>query len=95
MLALKRIRGLADVNAGMEIADALPLGNLLVYIGVLLLCAAICASKGNYRLLALGVVFPAFWVVGAVTRAKPGSLWARVRYTFLDQHSGEEEWRPG
>ncbi len=55
---------------------AVALANLIVYYAILLGCGIAAAVKGHYRLAAVGVVLPFFWVLGAVKKAKPGSIWA-------------------
>jgi hypothetical protein len=55
---------------------AMALANALAYYAIVLACGLVTVSKGHYRLAAVGVVLPFFWIIGAVKRAKPGSWWA-------------------
>jgi hypothetical protein len=52
------------------------LAGYIVTYGVLLGCAVICGMKGKLGFVALGLVIPIFWIVGAVRPAKPDSYWA-------------------
>jgi hypothetical protein len=54
---------------------ATTLAGYIVTYAILLGCGVICGLKGKYRFLAVGFVFPIFWIVGAVKAAKPGSAW--------------------
>jgi hypothetical protein len=67
----------------MAIAASMPLGHYIAYYAILLACGLVCAAKGKYRFAAVGIVLPFFWILGAVRPAKPGSLWARARYTYF------------
>lgn len=40
----------------------------------------ICALKGKWGFLLLGLLIHWFWVFGAIRLAKPESWWARHRY---------------
>lgn len=51
-------------------------GGYIVAYMLLLACAAICVLKGRRGLLAIGVVLPFAWVLGALANARPESLWA-------------------
>jgi len=72
----------------------LPLGNYIALYAILFACAAICAAKGRFRLLVVGLFFPFFWIVGAVRPAKPDSIFARIRTTYFagDPRTPEDTW---
>jgi hypothetical protein len=53
------------------------LAGYIVAYAILLGCAVICATKGKIGFVALGVLLPIFWIVGAVRPAKPDSFWTR------------------
>ncbi len=61
------------------------LAGYIVTYAILLGCAAICAMKGKLRFVALGILLPIFWIVGAVRPAKSNSFWASRFYD--DFHS--------
>lgn len=71
---------------------AMSLSHLIAYIAILALFALACGAKGNYRYLLFGAPLPVFWLIGAVAPAQPGSLWARVRYTYLEPRRDEDSW---
>lgn len=52
------------------------LSHLIAYYVILLGCGAGSVVKGHYRLAAVGVVLPFFWILGAVMKATPSSIWA-------------------
>jgi hypothetical protein len=61
----------------------------------------VCVLKGKYRLAVLALPIPAVAVVGALRLARPGSVWARRRYsparaTTAGARSNrfDERWRP-
>ena len=39
-------------------------------------CLVLCTLKGRFGLVALGLLLPIFWLIGAVQPAKPNSFWA-------------------
>lgn len=51
--------------AGYIVASAIGISSLVL-----------CAMKGKFGFVALGVLLPIFWLIGAVRPAKPNSLWA-------------------
>jgi hypothetical protein len=51
-------------------------GGYIVAYMILLGCAAVCVLKGKRGLLAVGVILPFAWILGAVRAARPESLWA-------------------
>jgi hypothetical protein len=55
--------------AGYIVASATGLG-----------CLVLCAMKGKLGFVALGVLLPIFWIVGAIRPAKPNSFWASRFY---------------
>jgi hypothetical protein len=67
--------------------DAMHLAGYIVAYGIVLGCAVICAMKGKFGFVALGVFLPIFWIVGAVRPSKPGSSWAS---RFHDDHQLSE-----
>jgi hypothetical protein len=62
--------------AGYIVASAIGLG-----------CLVLCALKGRFGLVALGLLLPIFWLIGTVQPAKPNSFWAsRFDDDPLDMH---------
>lgn len=57
-------------------------GDAGVFVLVLALLAlpVMCASKGKWGFLLLGVLIHWFWIVGAIRLGKPESWWARRNY---------------
>jgi lysyl-tRNA synthetase class 2 len=53
------------------------LAGYIVTYAILLGCGALCAMKGKLWFVALGVLLPILWIVGAVRPAKPNSSWAK------------------
>jgi hypothetical protein len=70
-----------------------PLANYIALYAALFGLGAVCAAKGKFRFLVLGLVFPIFWIVGAVRPAKPHSVWARVRTTYFDSRTANDTWQ--
>ena len=55
------------------------LAGYIVASAILLGCGVVCALKGKFRFVALGLFIQVFWIVGAIRPAKQGSAWA-VRF---------------
>ena len=52
------------------------IGAYIVGYLLLLSCGAVCVMKGKRGFVAMGVLVPFAWVLGALSPAKPESLWA-------------------
>jgi lysyl-tRNA synthetase class 2 len=53
---------------------------VVVYAVVLLTAGVVCALKGKWWMLAIGLVIHLTWFIGALRLARPNSWWARWRY---------------
>jgi len=53
---------------------------LVVVLALVLALPVICALKGKWGFLLLGLVIHWFWIFGAIRLGKPDSWWARRNY---------------
>jgi hypothetical protein len=63
--------------------DTMHIAGYIVASAVGLVCLVLCAMKGKFGFVALGIILPIFWIVGAVRPAKPDSFWASRFYDDL------------
>jgi hypothetical protein len=67
---------------------------VVVIFGLYLSFPIICAMKGKWLLVVVGLFVPLCWLVGALRLAKPGSFWARTRYDDAKMGQAQERF-PG
>jgi hypothetical protein len=60
--------------------NAVEIAVLLVVVALVLALPVICALKGKWGFLLLGLLIHWFWIFGAIRLAKPDSWWARRNY---------------
>lgn len=53
---------------------------VVIAVIALVACCTVCALKGKWVFVVLGLFCGIFWLVGAMRLAKPGSVWAGQRY---------------